>query len=170
MKLDLGCGSKKAAPDFIGVDARPAAGVDIVFDLRHTPWPWQDDEVDFVHCAHFVEHLTGSERIAFFDELWRVMKPGAKAVIITPDWTNASAYGDPTHQWPPMSYWYSFYLDRDWRAVQAAHVAYTCHFKSTYAYTPTLRLKGLTDEVARATIAASINAVAELVVTLVKHP
>ena len=93
MKLDLGCGPKKKT-GFIGVDRLAMPGVDTIVDLRVTPWPWPDNSIDQVHCAHFVEHLTGEERIAFFNELDRVMKPGATAKIITPDWSNANAYGD----------------------------------------------------------------------------
>ncbi len=62
MKLDLGCGPKKKA-GFIGVDQLPMAGVDVVADLRVTPWPWLDDSVDQVHCAHFVEHRTGTHPV-----------------------------------------------------------------------------------------------------------
>ncbi len=62
------------------------------------------------------------------------MKPGATADIITPDWSNPSAYGDPTHQWPPMSYWYVVYLDKAWRDVQAPHVPYTCDFAYRCSY------------------------------------
>jgi SAM-dependent methyltransferase len=169
VKLDLGCGSKKAGPDFIGVDSRAVEGVDVVCDIRQRPWPWKDGEVEYVHCAHFVEHLTGDERIDFFNELWRIMKPGGQALIITPDWSNANAYGDPTHKWPPMSHWYALYLDRDWRDTQAAHVGYTCHFKHTYGYTPSPRLNGQPVEVVRNAIHSNINAAMELVVTLTKQ-
>ncbi|MCY7387795.1 MAG: class I SAM-dependent methyltransferase, partial [Burkholderiales bacterium] len=104
MKLDLGCGLKKQE-GHVGVDSLSLPGVDVVADLRVAPWPWPDGSVDRVFSAHFVEHLTAAERIIFFNEVWRVLKPGAEAEIITPDWSHASAYGDPTHQWPPMSHW-----------------------------------------------------------------
>lgn len=128
MKLDLGCGGNKQ-PGYVGADILPFDGkVDVVFDLRTTPWPWKDGEVEEVFSSHFVEHLTGQERIGFFNELGRVMKTGAKALLITPNWAHACAYGDPTHQWPPMSSWYPLYLQKAWRDVNAPHVGYTCDF------------------------------------------
>jgi predicted SAM-dependent methyltransferase len=126
LKLDLGCGKNKRE-GFIGVDIIKFDGVDEEWDLKES-WPWQDDSVDEVYSSHFVEHLTGLERVPFFNELHRVLKKGANAQIITPDWSNACAYGDPTHQWPPMSGWYPLYLNKTWRDVNAPHVGYTCDF------------------------------------------
>lgn len=127
LRLDLGCGKGKR-PDFIGVDVRKFDGVDIVHDLRKTPWPWKPNSVDEVFSSHFVEHLTGLERVGFFNELYRVMKVGAPAQIITPDWSNSCAYGDWTHQWPPMSGWYAFYLNKGWRDANAPHSDLICDF------------------------------------------
>lgn len=127
IKLDIGCGKNKRE-GFSGIDAMKFDGVDHVLDVRKTPWPWGDETVDEVFSSHFVEHLTGAERIPFFNELYRVMKVGATAQIVTPDWSNSCAYGDPTHQWPPMSGWYPFYLHKPWRDVNAPHVGYTCDF------------------------------------------
>lgn len=95
VKLDLGCGKNKKA-GFIGVDNISFDGVDVVHDLR-TQWPWEKESVEEVHCSHFLEHLTNAERVHFWNELYRVMKPGAKAQIIVPHWSSGRAYGDPTH-------------------------------------------------------------------------
>lgn len=129
LKIDIGCGKSKQA-GFIGVDSIAFEGVDIVHDVRE-PWPWQDDTVEEVHSSHFVEHLTGPERVKFWNELHRVMKKGATARIITPHWSHACAYGDPTHQWPPMSEWAVYYLNKGWRDVNAPHTALTCDFDYT---------------------------------------
>jgi predicted SAM-dependent methyltransferase len=133
LKLDLGCGPRKQ-DGFHGVDVRAIDGVDTVLDLRQTPWPWADGSVAEVVSSHFVEHLTGVERVPFFNELYRVLKIGGTAAIIVPHWSNACAYGDPTHQWPPMSEWASLYLNKAWREGDgtnpgnAPHVRYTCDF------------------------------------------
>jgi predicted SAM-dependent methyltransferase len=126
LKLDLGCGKRKQE-GFHGVDSEKFDGVDTVQDLR-LMWPWPDQSVDEVFSSHFLEHLTGSERVHFFNELYRVMKDGSQARIITPDWSHDCAYGDPTHQWPPMSRWYPLYLNKAWREMNAPHVGYTCDF------------------------------------------
>ena len=95
LKLDLGCG-KNPKEGFEGVDSRDF-GQPHTLDLRK-PWPWADGSVEEAHSSHFVEHLTGAERIHFVNELHRVLVPGGKAQIIVPHWASCRAYGDLTHQ------------------------------------------------------------------------
>lgn len=132
LMLDLGCGKNPRA-GFIGVDSRPF-GQQIVADLRK-PWPWADGSVTEVNCSHFVEHLNGPERIHFVNELYRVLVPEGKASIVVPHWNSPRAYGDLTHQWPPVSEWWFLYLNEGWRAVNAPHNdGYRCNFEITYGY------------------------------------
>lgn len=93
-------------------------------DAVFEPWPWPDGSVTEAHSSHFVEHLTPVERVHFVNELYRVLKPCRKengtnvegfCTIIVPHWCNMRAYGDPTHQWPPVSEFWSLYLNREWR-------------------------------------------------------
>jgi hypothetical protein len=129
LKLDLGCGKNKRQ-GFTGVDSRQFDGVDLVADLTK-PWQWKDGTVEEVHCSHFLEHLTGSERVHFFNELHRVMIPGGKASIIVPHWSSERAYGDPTHQWPPVVFFSFFYLNEEWRKANAPHSGYKCNFEAS---------------------------------------
>ena len=168
MKLDLGCGIRKQE-GHVGVDSMTLPGVDVVFDLRQVPWPWPDNSVDRVFSAHFVEHLTSAERIVFFNEVWRVLKPGAEAEIITPDWSHASAYGDPTHQWPPMSHFYLIYLSKEWRDKNTPHVPYTCDFATRYAYSLDDSLRDQTMETKRFAIEHYTNSARDLQAVLTKR-
>lgn len=128
MKLDLGCGTRKKE-GFIGVDSRRFDGVDVVCNLGSERWPWGDETVEEIHCSHMVEHLKPEERIHFANEMHRVLKRGAKALLVTPSWKSARAYGDLTHQWPPVSAWWYLYLNRAWRETNAPHNdLYTCDF------------------------------------------
>lgn len=129
LKLDIGCGTRKQA-GFLGVDRIAFAGVDVVMDVSADKWPWPDSTVDEIHASHFLEHLTASQRIHFINEAWRVLKPGGKAHIITPHWCSNRAFGDLTHQWPPVSeMWYS-YLCIPWRKDNAPHnTEYVCDFE-----------------------------------------
>lgn len=134
LKLDLGCGPNKRA-GFLGVDAIDFVGVDEVVDLRKAPWPWADGSVGEAHASHFVEHLTAAERITFCNELYRVLVPGGTCQIIVPHWNSCRAYGDLTHQWPPVSEFWFYYLNKEWRAANAPHnVDYTCDFHATWGY------------------------------------
>lgn len=134
VKIDLGCGPHKR-DGFIGVDIRQFDGkVDIVADLRKQ-WPWANGEVEEAHCSHFLEHLTGAERIHFCNELHRTLKLGGKCTLITPHWASCRAYGDLTHQWPPVSEFWFYYLSKTWRAQNAPHNdGYECDFAATWGY------------------------------------
>lgn len=134
LKLDLGCGKNKA-PGFVGVDSRKFEGVDVVCNLAKGRWPWKDASVDEVNASHFVEHLSAEERIHFVNELWRVLKPGGKATVSVPHWCASRAYGDLTHQWPPVTEFWFFYLSKAWRDVNAPHNDfYECDFQISYGY------------------------------------
>lgn len=132
LKLDLGCG-KNVREGFEGVDCRDFGQKHIV-DLRKS-WPWQDGSVEEVQCSHFVEHLTSAERIHFVNELYRVLIPGGKCTLIVPHWASCRAYGDLTHQWPPVSEFWFYYLDKNWREQNAPHNDfYKCDFLATWGY------------------------------------
>lgn len=132
LKLDLGCGPNKRE-GFHGVDNISFPGVDTVHDLRRT-WPWGKESVAEVHCSHFLEHLTNEERVHFYNELYRVLVPGGTAQIIVPHWSSGRAYGDPTHQWPPVVEFSFYYLDKNWRAANAPHCGLACDFMATWGY------------------------------------
>jgi SAM-dependent methyltransferase len=133
-RLDFGCGPHPRE-GFEGVDVRSFDGkVTHVLDLRK-PWPWKDGSVAEAHASHFVEHLTASERVHFVNELYRVLVPGGKCTIITPNWSSCRAYGDVTHQWPPVSEFWYYYLLKEWRAINAPHNdGYTCDFDATWGW------------------------------------
>lgn len=145
VKIDIGCGSQKRE-GFIGVDVIAFEGVDVVTDLKER-WPFEDNSVDEVWSSHTLEHFTGLQRVHFVNELYRIMKVGAKATIICPHWASCRAYGDPTHQWPPISEFWFYYLSREWRLgvdgknAQAPHTdkkywadGYDCDFEATWGY------------------------------------
>ena len=139
-RLDLGCGGRKKE-GFIGVDQYPMEGVDVVLNIGVDPWPWEDGTVEEIHASHFLEHLTAMQRVHFMNEAYRVMKDGAKATIITPHWASNRAYGDFTHQWPPVAEMFFYYLKRAWRETQAPHTdkkwnpqGYDCDFDATWGY------------------------------------
>ncbi len=139
LKLNLGSGPTKM-DGFKSVDRIPFPNVDMIADLRDR-WPWPDSSVSEVHCSHTLEHFDAMERVHFFNELFRVLKPGAKATVITPHWASCRAYGDCTHKWPPVSEFLWFYLKKEWRMSQAPHTdsenlpdGYKCNFEVTWGY------------------------------------
>lgn len=156
------------------MDALSFPGVDYVADLRK-PWLWDDASVDEVHCSHFLEHLDAKERVHFWNELYRVLKPGAKALIITPHWCSCRAYGDPTHQWPPVSEFAFLYLNRDWRIVNAPHTdkknvpwGFDCHFTTVSGYSFDNALAARNTEYVNHALANFKEAAQDLITTATK--
>lgn len=141
MKLDFGCGINKRQ-DFTGIDNKAFPGVDIVLDVvakdeagNFKQWPWEDNSVEEAHASHFIEHLKPDERVHFVNELYRVLKPGAKTTVVCPHWSSCRAYGDLTHQWPPVCEFWFYYLKEDWRKLQAPHNDfYKCNFDAVWGY------------------------------------
>ncbi len=64
-------------------DGRQA--VDIVWDLSQFPWPLGDGEFDGAIAIFVLEHLPYPAVPGFVKELFRVVKPGAKAVVAIPN-------------------------------------------------------------------------------------
>jgi hypothetical protein len=161
--LDLGSGPNPR-PGFHGVDALAFPGVARA-NLGRAPWVFEpgalphlveaaagwvlpDSCVDEAHSSHFLEHLTNLngawERVQFFNELWRVLKPNAGCTIIIPHWCSSRYYGDPTHK-EPFSEFGFYYLSKQWRvdAKNAPHAdadhnpnGYSCHFDASWGPVP----------------------------------
>jgi predicted SAM-dependent methyltransferase len=95
MRLNLGA-CNRHFDGFISVDIYPPA--DVIADLSQT-WPWTDSSVDAVKAFDIFEHLPVKRHT--LNELWRVLKPGARAEIEVPTIRGVGAVCDPTH----CSYW-----------------------------------------------------------------
>lgn len=190
LKLDIGCGKNKIAPDWVGVDSIKFPGVDVQLNVAERnsgnttgfkKWPWEDNSVDEVHSSHFVEHLEAEERIHFANELYRVLKPGCKATIIVPHWSSCRAYGDMTHKWPPVSEFWFYYLSKGWRAGDGTNGAnaphddiefnpkgYSCNFACTWGFTFRPDLNAKHQDVQMYAMTNYKDAIQDCVATLVK--
>ena len=153
-KLDLACGASKAE-GFEGADIASLPGVDHVFDIFQFPWPFADASFDEVRSSHFIEHIphafyTPNPRFAigqnltamaegphsvelflkFFDECFRILKPGGSLHVLCPHGHSDRIFQDPTHRRVIVHATFD-YLDRDWRKANGLeHAAYgvSCHF------------------------------------------
>lgn len=174
IKLDIGCGNKKKE-GFIGIDLIPFDGVDHVFNVGTGRWPFEDASVTEAHTSHFIEHLTAIERIHFCNELYRVLSSGGKCTLVTPHWGSARAYGDPTHQWPPIGEFWFLYLSQKWRDENAPHTdvkywenGYKCDFDCTWGYGMSPVLNGRNEEFKQFAVNFYREAVQDIHATLTK--
>jgi SAM-dependent methyltransferase len=118
--LDLGCGARKE-PGAFGVDRYPHPGVDLMHDLDVVPWPLAENDFDRVVIRHVIEHV--ADVVAFLREAHRVAKPGAPVEIVTPHFSNRSAYADPTHRRALSARVFDFFTGGEPRPLHRAAVA-----------------------------------------------
>src|SRR5881396_3738761 len=92
LRIDLGCGSAKRE-GFVGLDYVDLPEVYHVLDLTTERFPFDDDSVDEVFSAHFLEHIDEPNHV--FEEIGRICRDGARIEFWTPyAWTNdAFLYG-----------------------------------------------------------------------------
>lgn len=172
LKLDLACG-QVCTEGFEGVDIAGVEGVKHVCDLSKPDWPFADNSVDEARSAHFLEHLDGSERITFFNELYRVLKPGAGCLITTPYAFNERAIGDPTHK-SLIGQWTYLYFDKSWReANKLTHGPYErikCDFEVQFpfqAIDPQIALRN--EETKQWMLRHFVNAINDLTALVIKR-
>lgn len=85
IKLNLGCQVHYfdgwVNQDIVGYD--PNIPADLVCDAAQLPY--EDNSVDFIYAGHLVEHYYPNTLGAAIAEWNRVLKPGGRLVITTPD-------------------------------------------------------------------------------------
>lgn len=174
-KIDLGCGKGKKE-GFFGIDQYAMAGVDLVLDLGRDRWPFLDGSITEAHCSHFLEHLGPKERVHFMNELYRVLKLGGTALIITPYWASMRAYGDLTHAWPPISEMSFFYFRQEWRDQNAPHMdkkwnpdGLSCHFAFTLGYNLHAQIQSRNTELQQLAVTFCKEAAQDILATLTKE-
>lgn len=179
MKLDIGCGKNKR-DGFTGIDRREFPGVDIIHDICSFPWPIETASVDEVHCSHVLEHLDHNrhnpERVKFMNELYRVMMPETKALIITPHWASNRAFGDFTHADKPVSEMFYYYVSREWRLTNAPDTdvqynsdGFNCDFQATWGYSMLPQLMARSDAHQRFALENYKDAALDIIATLTKR-
>lgn len=82
-KLHLGCGDHEL-PEWLNTDLNPKGG-DTAYLNVLLPFPFPGDAFDFVFSEHMIEHLSYEQGQMMLRECHRVMKPGGRIRIVTPD-------------------------------------------------------------------------------------
>ena len=131
IKINIACGQQRQE-GFIGIDKVKTEATDIVQDLETFPWPLENDSVDEILVSHYIEHT--KDLIKFVDEMHRIMKKGAKATIVAPNYANMRAIQDPTHLRSICEATF-LYFNEGWRkANKLEHYSIASDFDFTYGY------------------------------------
>jgi hypothetical protein len=74
-----------------------------------------------------------------------------------------------THQWPPVSEFWFYYLSKEWRAINAPHNdGYTCDFQATWGYGLNPALHARNVEFQQYAVSNFKEAISDIMATLVK--
>lgn len=111
--LDVGCGRGEFINGFMtcgldsyGIDREPTGSkvdknVVIKYaDFEKGAFPFKDDYFDVVFSKSVIEHLFDPS--TFISECYRVLKPGGRIIVMTPDWKSTMKvfFDDYTHRQP----------------------------------------------------------------------
>ncbi len=97
--LDLGCGNKKYKSKkdlIIGIDQFKSKDVNVIHNLNKFPYPFKDNEFDFIYTSHTLEHLDNLDKV--FQEVIRITKNKGRVKIRVPHFSCGVSYRDPTHK------------------------------------------------------------------------
>lgn len=84
IKIDIGCGTNPT-PGYVACDARKLRNVQHVFDFSAERWPFKDGSVSEIIMQHSIEHVSYRRLPFVLREAHRVLAPGGKLIIRTPD-------------------------------------------------------------------------------------
>ena len=82
-KLNIGAGDS-ALPGWLNTDLLPTSRAVVYLDATRR-FPFDDDTFDYVFSEHMIEHVDYAGALRMLRECHRVLKPGGKIRIATPD-------------------------------------------------------------------------------------
>jgi hypothetical protein len=142
IRLDIGAGVHPMK-GWTAMDRVAMPGIHIVHDFLDFPWPFEDGSVSEARAEHVIEHIPHlclccrkrqDPFFAFFDEVWRVLRPGGKLYLISPHSDSRRAWGDPTHC-RAINEQTLMYLSNDVRHSRGVgHYQVHCNFDAQYDF------------------------------------
>jgi predicted SAM-dependent methyltransferase len=173
VRLDLGCGDVPKE-GFEGVDMY-GTGAKHKVDLMSFPWPFKDSSVDEINCSHFIEHLPmyplvngdTDMLIAFMNECYRILKPGANMTVVCPSARSNRAFWDPTHRRFIVSETF-LYFSKEWRELNKLehYLHATCNFGVNVGHSVPAEMNLLSPEASARRFNESWNVVFDCIATL----
>jgi predicted SAM-dependent methyltransferase len=81
--LNIGCGENRLA-GWLNADFFPNAS-DVIFLDATQNFPFEDNLFDYIFAEHMIEHISFDQGFEMLNECYRVLKPGGRIRIATPD-------------------------------------------------------------------------------------
>lgn len=97
-KLNLGSGRDYKNPKngWINLDYNSDYKTDINHNLNKFPYPFKNQEFDYIYCSHVLEHV--EDLFKTLGELQRILKAGGVIHIRVPHFSNGNGYNDLSHK------------------------------------------------------------------------
>jgi hypothetical protein len=81
IKLDVCCGQYKIGEDWVGLDKRNCAGVDIVHNAQDFPYPLKVNSCSQINFSLSWACIEPKYRIDLMNEFHRILEPGGKLYL-----------------------------------------------------------------------------------------
>lgn len=97
-KLNLGSGKEYKNPSkgWINLDYNKQYKTDVLHDLNKFPYPFKNEEFDYIYCSHILEHVQDFFKV--MKELERILKVKGVLHIRVPHFSNGNGYNDLSHK------------------------------------------------------------------------
>lgn len=98
--LDVGCGTYKVHPSLMGVDAHSDSN-NVNVQAYMWDMPFGDSTIDGLFCMMALEHISKFQIMPTLTEFNRVLKVGAKFIILVPNlvWVMQEFVNNPSVNW-----------------------------------------------------------------------
>lgn len=107
MKLNLGCGDNYL-DGFVNLD-KGFCKKDVEHDLENVPYPFKDNQFDYIVATNVLEHLNKANWFEIINELYRISSPNAIWEIYSPYALSDNFFTDPTHKMPLTTRSFDFF-------------------------------------------------------------
>lgn len=132
------------------------------------PWPLKDESVEEAFSGYLLNRIPAKLRGKFMDELYRVLVPSGKAIIVVPYWSSPRAIQDATSEWPPLCEQSFLYYNKQFREINKERNTCTCDFEAVAGYALEQETVGRNDDTRPFWMKHYLNTVNDLHVTLTK--
>jgi SAM-dependent methyltransferase len=93
----------------VRVDNLPEVRPDLLVDLNRPPYPFKDNSFDAAYALSVIEHLDNF--FSVFIELHRILKPGGFVALLTPHFSNAGSFIDPSHKLHLSAHSFDYFVE-----------------------------------------------------------
>lgn len=161
IKLDLSFGDLPQGHPFIRVPG---------LDALHPSWKLANESVEEAYSAYLLNRIPGKDRLAWMDEVYRILIPSGKLTVIVPYWHSARSVQDPLSEWPPMCEQSFLYFNKKFREDNKWPSEAICDFDFAYGYSLDQETQLRTDDSRPFWIKHYCNSVADVQLVLTKRP